>query len=66
MERDCDDRTKDNGLKLGQARLKLDIRKKLFTMAVVRHWNRCAREFANVSSLEVFKTRLDEDLSNLV
>jgi len=44
----------------------LDRRKKLFTLSVVRHWNRLPREVVNVPSLEVFKARLDRALSNLV
>ncbi|KFW81336.1 hypothetical protein N305_09874, partial [Manacus vitellinus] len=44
----------------------LDIRKKLFTVRVVRHWNRLPREAVDATSLQVFKTRLDGTLSNLV
>ncbi|KAK4830494.1 hypothetical protein QYF61_011407 [Mycteria americana] len=46
--------------------LELDIRKKFFTMRVVRHWNRLPREVVDAPSLEVFKARLDGALSNLV
>jgi len=54
------DRTRGNGFKLKEGRFRLDVRKKLFMMRVVRHWHRrCA-------SLEVFKARLDGALSNLV
>ncbi|KFR12710.1 hypothetical protein N306_07708, partial [Opisthocomus hoazin] len=42
------------------------IRKKLFTMRVVKHWNRLPREAVDAPSLEVFKARLDGALSNLV
>ncbi|KFW06152.1 hypothetical protein N326_08148, partial [Eurypyga helias] len=44
---------------------RLDTRKKFFLEQVLRHWNRLPREAVDVTSLEVFKTRLDEDLSNL-
>ncbi|KFR09808.1 hypothetical protein N306_03122, partial [Opisthocomus hoazin] len=55
-----------NGSKLKEGRFGLDIRKKFFTMRVVKHWPRLPREAVDAPSLEVFKTRLDGALSNLV
>ncbi|KFW73636.1 hypothetical protein AS28_12199, partial [Pygoscelis adeliae] len=55
-----------HGLKLKEGRFRLDIRKKFFTVRVVRHWNRLPRQVVDAPSLEVFKARLDETLSNLV
>ncbi|KGL92474.1 hypothetical protein N301_09879, partial [Charadrius vociferus] len=55
-----------NGFKLEKGRFRLDIRKKFFTVRVVRHWNRLPREAMDALSLEVFKARLDGALSNLV
>ncbi|KFZ49829.1 hypothetical protein N321_02532, partial [Antrostomus carolinensis] len=55
-----------NGSKLKEGRFRLDIRKKFFTVRVVRHWNRLPKEVVDAPSLEVFKARLDEALSNLV
>ncbi|KFZ64162.1 hypothetical protein N321_02133, partial [Antrostomus carolinensis] len=45
---------------------RLDIRKKLFPVRVVRHWHRLPKEVVDAPSLEVFKARLDEALSNVV
>ncbi|KFR15107.1 hypothetical protein N306_04250, partial [Opisthocomus hoazin] len=55
-----------DGFKLKQGRFRSAIRKKSFTMRVVRHWNRLPREAVDAPSLEVFKARLDRALSNLV
>jgi len=49
-----------------EGRFTLDIRKKFFTMRVVRHWHRLPREAVTAPSLAVFKARLDRALSNVV
>ncbi|KFO69771.1 hypothetical protein N303_11476, partial [Cuculus canorus] len=55
-----------NGYKLVRDRFKLDIRRKFFTMRVVRHWHRLPREVVDAPSLEVFKARLDGALGSLI
>jgi len=62
----CSDKTRGNGSKLKEGRFRLDIRKKFFTMRVVRHWHRLPREAVAAPSWEVFKAMLDGGLSNLV
>ncbi|KFR17145.1 hypothetical protein N306_06120, partial [Opisthocomus hoazin] len=55
-----------NGCKLKEGRFRLDIRKKFFTMRVMKHWHRLPREAVDAPSLAMFKARLDGALSNLV
>ena len=51
---------------LEKCRQRSDIRKKSFTVRVVRHWNRLPRDVVDVPSLETFRVRVAQALSNLI
>jgi len=66
FSRTCCNRTRGNGFKLKEGRFRLDIRKKFFTVRVLKHCNRFPREVVDAPSLETLKARLDGALSNLI
>ena len=66
FSRACSNRTRGNGFKVKEGRFGLDIRKKFFTVRVVRQRSRLPREAVAAPSLAVSKARLDGALSNLV
>ena len=66
FSRICCDRTRGNGFKLKEERFRLDIRKESLTVRAVRYWNRLPRDVVDALSLEIFKARLDQSLTNLI
>lgn len=49
-----------------EAKFRLDVRKKFFTLRMVRYCNRLPREAVNAPTLAVLKTNLDKALNNPV
>ena len=66
FERGDKSRTRGNGVKLKDGRLRLDVRGKFFAMKVVRCWNSCPeRLWMPRPSVEVLKARLDGAVGSL-
>ena len=55
FRRACSNRMRGNGLILEEGKFRLDIRKKFFTVRVVRHWNRLPSKAVDAPSLKLSK-----------
>ncbi|KFV81831.1 hypothetical protein N308_05035, partial [Struthio camelus australis] len=55
-----------NGHKLKHTQFQLNTRKNFFTVRVTEHGNRLPREVVESPWLEIFKTRLDAILGNVL
>ncbi|KFV88466.1 hypothetical protein N308_06451, partial [Struthio camelus australis] len=55
-----------NGYKLKHKKFHLNLRKNFFTVRVPEHWSRLPGEVVESPSLEIFKTRLDVILGNML
>jgi len=60
------DKTKGNEHKLKHRKLRLNMRKNLFTLRVTKQWNRLPREVVDTPSLEIFKTFQEKILCNMI
>ncbi|KFV81615.1 hypothetical protein N308_01605, partial [Struthio camelus australis] len=55
-----------NGQKLNHSKFHLNLRKNSFTVRMTEHWNRLPGEVVESPSLEIFKSRLDVILGNML
>ena len=59
-------RTRNHGLKLKEARYRLNIRKTFLTVRAVQQWNKLPRELVSAPILDAFKKNLDNHLRDML
>lgn len=57
----CGGRARDNRHKLEEERFRLPTRENFPTVRTIKHWNGMPRD-----DVEIFKSRMDKSMSNLV
>ncbi|KFV82911.1 hypothetical protein N308_04396, partial [Struthio camelus australis] len=55
-----------NGQKLNHRKFHRNLRQNFLTVRVTEHWHRLLKEAVESPSLEIFKTRLDVILGNML
>jgi len=55
-----------NGFRLKEGRLGKDIRKRVFTITVMKHWNRLSKDRMTALSLLTFMVKMDQVLNNQI
>ena len=66
FSRVCCNRIRGNGFKIKVGKLRLDIKKKLSIIRVVRHWNRMPREVVDAPSLKVTQDQAGWESEHLI
>ena len=66
FSRVCCNRRRGNGFKIKVGKLRLDIKKKLSIIRVVRHWNRMPREVVDAPSLKVTQDQAGWESEHLI
>ena len=59
-------RTRNNGLKLKEARFRLNSRKNVLTVRAVQQWNQVPQELVSAPTLEAFKKNVDNHLADML
>ena len=62
----CSNRTRSNSLKPEHRKFCTNMCNNFFTVRVTERWNRLPREAVESPCMEIFKTRLDTYLCNLL